>query len=227
MVMRPFSTPKASSSTLTMGTKQLVVHEALDTTWWASGSKVSSLTPITKVASAPVAGAEMITRGAPASRWAAALSRSVKKPVDSTTTSTPRSPQGRALGSRSAVIWSRVPSTSMPLSVATTCGVEATHHRVVLEQVGHLGHRAQVVGRDDLDVGPRLAHRPEEVAADATESVDADANGHVVLPPWLRYRSRSERPYPIMSAGRVPVRRRPGRAGGHHRSMSRWVTFGS
>ena len=36
MVIRPFSTPKASSSTLTMGTKQLVVHEALDTTLWAS-----------------------------------------------------------------------------------------------------------------------------------------------------------------------------------------------
>ena len=52
---------------------------------------------MTKVASAPVAGAEMITRGAPASRWAAALSRSVKKPVDSTTTSTPRSPQGSCL----------------------------------------------------------------------------------------------------------------------------------
>ena len=30
--MRPFSTPNASSSTLTIGTKQLVVHEALDTT---------------------------------------------------------------------------------------------------------------------------------------------------------------------------------------------------
>ena len=39
----------------------------------------------------------MMTRGAPASRWAAALSRSVKKPVDSTTTSTPRSPHGQRL----------------------------------------------------------------------------------------------------------------------------------
>ena len=28
-----------------MGTKQLVVHEALDTTLWVAGSKVSSLTP--------------------------------------------------------------------------------------------------------------------------------------------------------------------------------------
>ncbi len=103
-----------------MGTKQLVVQEAFDTTLWASGSKVSSLTPTTKVASAPVAGAEMMTRGAPASRWAAALSRSVKNPVDSTTTSTPKSPHGSSLGSRSAVIFSSLPSTSMPASVATT-----------------------------------------------------------------------------------------------------------
>ncbi len=32
VVISPLSTPKASSSTLTMGTKQLVVHEALETT---------------------------------------------------------------------------------------------------------------------------------------------------------------------------------------------------
>ena len=74
------------------------MQEALDTTLCVAGSKVSSLTPTTKVASAPVAGAEMMTNGAPASRWAAALSRSVKKPVDSTTTSTPRSPHGQVLG---------------------------------------------------------------------------------------------------------------------------------
>ena len=68
MVIRPFSTPKASSRTLTIGTKQLVVQEAFDTTLWFFGSKVSSLTPTTKVASASVDGAETITNGAPASR---------------------------------------------------------------------------------------------------------------------------------------------------------------
>ena len=50
-----------------MGTKQLVVHDALDTTVWALASNVPSFTPTTKVASTPVAGAEMMTRGAPAS----------------------------------------------------------------------------------------------------------------------------------------------------------------
>ncbi len=64
--MRPLVTPKASSSTFTMGTKQFVVHEALDTTTWAVGSNSSSFTPMTKVASASFEGAEMMTRSGPA-----------------------------------------------------------------------------------------------------------------------------------------------------------------
>jgi glyceraldehyde 3-phosphate dehydrogenase len=46
--------------------------------------------------------------------------REVKKPVDSTTTSTPRSFHGRFFGSRSAVIWILVPSTTMPSSATST-----------------------------------------------------------------------------------------------------------
>ena len=75
VVIRPCSTPKASSSTLTIGTKQFVVQLAFDTTLWTLGSNVLWLTPKTNVASAPADGAETITSGAPASRWAAALSR--------------------------------------------------------------------------------------------------------------------------------------------------------
>ena len=37
MVIKPCSMPKASSSTLTIGTKQLVVHDALDTTLCCGG----------------------------------------------------------------------------------------------------------------------------------------------------------------------------------------------
>ena len=62
----------------------------------------------------------MMTFFAPPARWRAALSRSVKKPVDSTTTSTPRSPQDRFPGSRSdrtKIFW---PSTTMPSRVART-----------------------------------------------------------------------------------------------------------
>ncbi|CAB4776227.1 unannotated protein [freshwater metagenome] len=114
MFMRPFSTPNASSRTLTMGTKQLVVHDALDTTMWCAGSKVSSLTPMTNVASAPSDGADTMTRGAPPSRCSAALSRDEKMPVDSMTTSTPRSPQGSSAGLRNASTLSTSPSTEMP-----------------------------------------------------------------------------------------------------------------
>ena len=46
-----------------MGTKQFVVHEALETTLWFSASNVSSLTPTTNVASGPHGGAEMMNRG--------------------------------------------------------------------------------------------------------------------------------------------------------------------
>ncbi len=118
--MRPFTIPKASSRTFTIGTKQFVVHEALDTTLCWAGSKVSSLTPTTKVASAPADGADTMTNGAPASRCIDACSLLEKNPVDSMTMSTPRSAHGRALGSRSARIWSSSPSTSMPLSVTRT-----------------------------------------------------------------------------------------------------------
>jgi len=56
---------EASSRTFTIGTKQFVVHEAFEMTRSVAGSKESSLTPITKVASASPEGAEMMTRFAP------------------------------------------------------------------------------------------------------------------------------------------------------------------
>src|SRR5579875_3443158 len=54
--------------------------------------------------SSPLAGAEMITFFAPASMCARASSALVNRPVDSTTTSTPRSRHGSFAGSRSARI---------------------------------------------------------------------------------------------------------------------------
>src|ERR1035437_7518290 len=100
VVMNPRSTPKASSSTLIIGTKQFVVHEALDTTKCFAESKVSSFTPMTKVASASLHGAETRTLGAPASRWAAPWSLVVKWPDDSIMTSTPSDFHGSSDGSR-------------------------------------------------------------------------------------------------------------------------------
>ena len=76
-----------------------MVHDAFEMTWWVLGSYVSSLTPSTIVTSGFLAGAVMITFFAPAARCLAAPSRSVNLPVDSKTTSTPRSFHGSAAGS--------------------------------------------------------------------------------------------------------------------------------
>ena len=70
--------------------------------------------------SGSVAGAEMITFCAPALRCFAASSRFVKKPVDSITTSAPRSPHGSAAGSRSASTLISRPSTLSEPPVSST-----------------------------------------------------------------------------------------------------------
>src|SRR3954453_5183601 len=86
-------------------------------TWWLSGSYTSSkLTPSATVTSGSVAGAEMITFCAPASRCFCASSRLVNNPVDSITTSAPRSDQGSAAGSRSASTLTSLPSTTIASS---------------------------------------------------------------------------------------------------------------
>ena len=124
------------------------------------------------------AGAEMMTFLAPASMCAFALVASVKKPVDSTTTSTSRSAHFRLAGSRSAkaaIVWS---PTLIEVSSVRHVGVEAAQDRVVLEQVREHRVVGQVVDADDLDVGARGADGAEEVAADAAESVDTYADSH-------------------------------------------------
>jgi hypothetical protein len=95
------------------------VHEAFEMTSCVP-SYSESLTPITTVMSSPVAGAEMITFLAPASRCLAAASRLVKMPVDSITTSTSRSFHGNVAGSRTARPLKPLPSTTMSSSVADT-----------------------------------------------------------------------------------------------------------
>src|SRR5215208_6613816 len=62
----------------------------------------------------------MMTFFAPASMCFEAFSRSVKRPVDSITTSAPTSLHGSAAGSRSEKTLSSLPSMLMPVSVAST-----------------------------------------------------------------------------------------------------------
>ena len=172
--------PNSSLSALAIGARQFVVQEALEMTVCALGVvRRSWLTPITTVTSSFFAGAEMITFLAPpASTWALALVASVKKPVDSMTTSTPRSFHGRLPGSRSARIL-MVFAADLDAVVGRGDLVgEAAEDRVVLQQVGQRLVVAEVVGGDDLDVGAGGDDGAEEVAADAAEAVDAYANGH-------------------------------------------------
>src|SRR6202042_3946895 len=121
--MNPLTIPKLSCSTLAMGATQFVVHDALEMMLCAAGSYAASFTPITIVMSSPVAGAETITFLAPAARCALAASALVNRPVDSITTSTPRSPQGSAAGSRSAstrISWSPALITSPEAETSTS-----------------------------------------------------------------------------------------------------------
>ena len=129
--------------------------------------------------SGSVAGAEMTTFFAPASRCFWAPSRSVKKPVDSSTTSTPRSPHGSArgvaLGEHPDLLAGRAQRPVGELDLA----LERPEGRVVAQEVRHRLRVAEVVQRDDLEVGAERVLRSEEVPPDAAEAVDADANSHL------------------------------------------------
>ena len=120
VVIKPCSSPNASSRTFTIGARQFVVHEAFEMMCWRAGLYVSSLTPTTNVPSASPDGAEMMTFFAPAARWAEAAAFPVKKPVDSMTTSTPSSSHGRSAGSRSDSTERHWPSTVIADFVALT-----------------------------------------------------------------------------------------------------------
>src|SRR6185369_8581682 len=77
----------------------LVVQEAFDTSSCLTGSYLPSFTPSTTVMSGSLAGAVITTFLAPACRCFEVMARSRKTPVDSTTISTPISPQGSVAGS--------------------------------------------------------------------------------------------------------------------------------
>merc|ERR1719182_1051446 len=119
VVIRPCLMPNFSFTTLTIGARPLVVHDAHDTTA-IEDSYSSSLTPTTRVGvSASLAGAEMMTCLAPPSMCFMQPSVVVKAPVDSHTYSTPVSFHGISVGSRVAdrvtvapLILSESPSTS-------------------------------------------------------------------------------------------------------------------
>src|SRR2546430_11527394 len=97
--MKPCLKPKLSMTALTTGPGQLVVHGGFEMMWCLAGSFFSWFTPMTMVMSSPLAGAEITTFLAPAVRCLDALSLSVKRPVLSSTSSTPSSFHGSFSGS--------------------------------------------------------------------------------------------------------------------------------
>ena len=179
VVMKPRSIRNASWRTLAIGAMQFVVQEAFETMWWVSGSYWSSLTPSTTVRSGSVAGAEMTTLRAPASRCFCAPSRFVKKPVDSTTTSTPRSPQGIAPGSRSDSSWNSRPAARIVPSPTSTspssgprfesyfnrCAIVATSPRSFAATISTSASRATAARKKFRPIRPKPL-MPTRVAID-------------------------------------------------------------
>ena len=153
------------------------------------GVVLASFTPRTTVMSSPLAGAEMMTFFAPAARWPLAFSASVKRPVDSITTCTPRAPQGNSAG-----VFALTTLISWPFTTSTSSSalsgadfferhraVEAALRGVVLEQVG------QVVGRHDVAYGDHIELRAQQALfnesaeyqpADAAETIDSNFDSH-------------------------------------------------
>src|SRR5438093_2355308 len=103
--------------TFATGARQFVVQDALEMTVCLDGSNIFSLTPIQIVTSASFEGEEMITCSTPFFRCREAFSLDVKRPDDSTTISTPRSPHGLSAGSGLEKTRSSRPSIVMPFAV--------------------------------------------------------------------------------------------------------------
>merc|ERR1719486_1731174 len=101
--------PYVSWITLASGPRQLVVHEAFESTLMLF-SYVVWLTPITNIG-ASADGAEMMTFLAPPLRCAEAFSMTVKMPVDSQMMSAPDSPHGTSSGFLHAKNLIALPST--------------------------------------------------------------------------------------------------------------------
>ena len=122
VVIRPSSMPQCARSTFTTGARQLVVQLAFEMMVSFAGSYCSWFTLKTKVRtlSSLLVGALMMTRLAPAARCCDAPSNSVKRPVDSSTMSTPRSFHGSFEGSFSLRHWVFLPLHSKPSAVAVT-----------------------------------------------------------------------------------------------------------
>merc|ERR1719298_313143 len=113
VVIRPLTMPYSSWMIFASGARQLVVHDALDSTMMSDVYLVW-FTPMTNIG-ASAEGAEMMTFFAPPARCALAFSMVVKMPVDSQTMSAPLAPQGTSVGFLTAKNLIDFPSTTRVL----------------------------------------------------------------------------------------------------------------
>ena len=172
VVMNPRSIPNESSSTFAIGATQFVVHEAFEMIECFSASYASSLTPSTSVMSGSVAGAEMTTFFAPASRCFCASSRvrEEARRLDHDVDLEVAPGQVRRIALRKPCQRGAVHLQRPAFDLDVT--VEVPERRVVLQEVRHRRDVAEVVERDDLEVPAAVERSAKEVAADPAESVD-------------------------------------------------------
>merc|ERR1719453_2214690 len=164
VVMRPCLMPNFSFTTLTIGARPLVVHEAHETTDM-DVSYSSSLTPTTSVGvSASLAGAEMITFLAPPSTCFMQPSVVVNAPVDSHTYSTPVSFQGISVGSRVAErdtgrpLMIRPPSASSHVPLKRPWTVSCSRRYFMYS--GDIGELMCLSTNDSRSIAMRTTWRP-------------------------------------------------------------------
>ena len=139
--------------TFTIGTRQFVVHDAFEMMLCFAGSYLL-------LVHAQHDGDVLALRGrgddhllrAAVDVLARVRRPSVKRPVDSSTMSTPSSFHGSAAGSFSAKTLISSPSTSIAPSPARHVALVRAVHRVVLEEVRERLRVGEIVHRDEVEV---------------------------------------------------------------------------
>ena len=125
------------------------------------------------VTSASFDGAEMMTCLDALREWREALSFDVKRPDDSTTISTPRSPQGISAGSGEEKTRSSLPSMVMLVLGVRRPRSESCVHRVVLQQIRERRRVGEIVDGHEFDFEIALERGAQHVAPDAPETIDS------------------------------------------------------
>ena len=173
--MKPCSIVSSSCSTFAIGATQFVVQEAFETMLCAEASYSSSLTPSTTVTSGSVAGAEISTFFAPAVEMLLGLVALREQPGGLDRDVDAEIAPGQLGGRPDVEPLDRLPGDGDRVVADLDVPAERPEDGVVLEQVRHRVHVADVVGGHDLEVAASVEMGAQEVASDASEAVDANS----------------------------------------------------